>query len=88
MGGVFSKPKPPPPPPPEIDEAAQRRADMLEAEEGRERKALSSRRKARRGRMSGRMGLMSQFRTADITFPGEQAQLNTTLGGSRNPRIN
>lgn len=38
MGGVFSKPKPPPPPPPEIDEAAQRRADMLEAEEGRERK--------------------------------------------------
>ena len=86
MGGVFSKPKPPPPPPPEIDEAAQRRADMLEAEEGRERKNLSSRRKARRGRMSGRM-LMSQVRPADIDFPGQQT-LSTELGGSRNPRIN
>jgi hypothetical protein len=84
MGGIFSKPKPPPQP--DVDEETQRRADMLEAEEGRERKNLSSRRKARRGRMSGRM-LMSQVRTADIDFPGQQT-LSTDLGGIRNPRVN
>ena len=86
MGGLFSSPKAPPPPPDTSEEDA-RRAAALEAEERRERKGISSRKKAK--------GCVCSFaydasKTSTWSWQQQPVCSNATLGGNdggvRNPR--